>query len=66
MAVPQVAYCSRCREQLVNDSSYCLACGYQNTDELLARKAELVHKADMRIAFQRMMVQLTSLMRWRR
>ena len=66
MAAPKVAHCSRCKEALVNDSSYCLACGYQNTDELLARKAELVHKADMRIALQRMIAQLTSLLRWRR
>ena len=67
MAAPKVALCSRCKEALANDSSYCLACGYQNTDELLARKAELEHKADLRIAFQRWLVQLMSPWRyWRR
>jgi hypothetical protein len=45
--------CVRCRQALPEGSSYCVSCGADNVEALLARRVEATQQADARISWLR-------------
>lgn len=50
--------CVRCRQELPAGTSYCVGCGTDNVEALLARRVETVRQADARISWSRFARQL--------